>query len=168
MYQNAHRAALVRDTLETTEFRLATIDDVPELAQLFATFFAEARYQDRGIVYDLERAKRWLERVIFSGSCPHLVAVVDTKIVGSVSYDLDQTFCVEPVAVLHTIYVLPEYRRSAIGRVLAALVCEAASADGAIAFHAPLASGMIETSTLKNLFVHAGFEPIGVIMGRRL
>jgi hypothetical protein len=40
--------------------------------------------------------------------------------------------------------------------------------DGAVAFHAPLASGMVESVTLANLFVHAGFDEIGKIMGRRL
>jgi GNAT superfamily N-acetyltransferase len=172
MYQNIHtrpRASLIRGTLDSTEFRLATIDDAAELAQLFATSFSESNYRERGIVYSVPRARAWLEGVISTGSCPHLVAIVEDRIVGAISYALDDTFCEKPVAVLHMFYALKEHRRSAIGRVLAALVCESAAQDGAVAFHAPLASsGLPEMATIRNLFAHAGFEPIGVIMGRKL
>jgi hypothetical protein len=90
------------------------------------------------------------------------------KLVGSISYSLDETFCVEPVAVLNTVYVVPEERRSALGRVLVALVSNLARQDGACAFHAILASGMIEQKTLANLFAREGFDDIGVVMGKRL
>jgi L-amino acid N-acyltransferase YncA len=162
------RAALVMAVLDRTDFRVATKDDASELAALFAVFFEEARYRDRGIVYSRERALRWLEGVLANGKCPHVVATVDNKIVGACSYSFDDTFCVEPVAVLHTVYVLREHRRSVIGRMLVVLACDMAKNDGAVAFHAPLASGMVESVTLANLFVHAGFDEIGKIMGRRL
>ena len=168
--REAFTARIVRNVFADFTFRAATPDDAAELADLFETFFSEARYRDRGIVYSHERALAWLKGVIASGACPHVVAArLDThEIVGATSFTMDSTFCVDPVAVLHTIYVLKAYRRTAIGRVLAALMVDLALAEGAVAFHAPLASGMGESGSLQNLFQHAGFEQIGVIMGRRL
>jgi L-amino acid N-acyltransferase YncA len=164
------RKRIVMDTLAGVDIRLAKPDDAPELALLFQKFFAEAGYKDRGIEYSLEASERWLHSVISRGVCPHLVAigVEDKAIVGVVSYDLDSTFCVRPVAVMHTIYVVPEWRLSAIGHVLVALVVDMAAKDGACAFHAPIASGMRAAQSLVNLFKHEGFDPVGVIMGRRL
>jgi L-amino acid N-acyltransferase YncA len=162
------RERLVNETLKDIEFRVASADDAPELAKLFETFFEEAHYQDRGIVYSLSKSEEWLRDVIGSGRVPHLVAVKDGRIIGSTSYSLDSTFCEEPVAVMCTTYVLASYRRSAIGRVLIALVTDLAKNDGAAAFHAPIMSEMKEQASFINLFRHGGFEPVGVIMGRRL
>ena len=162
------RERLFREALETIEYRLATRADAPEIATLFLTFFNEAHYQDRGIVYSIERATDWLANVIGHGTVPHMAAVHEGEIVGAVSYSLDDTFCVEPVAVMHMLYVAKAYRRSAIGRTLVALVTDMAKGDGACAFHAPIASGMGEQRSLVNLFAHGGFEPVGVIMGRAL
>lgn len=147
----------------------ATTNDVDELCALFETFFAEADYKRRGIVYSREKATEWLQRAIHFGLTPHLVARLHGKIIGAISYDLDGSFCERPVAVLHIVYVLPEHRRSAIGRMLVGLACDTAKhADNACAFHAPVASGMEEVQSLQNLFTKAGFEPIGFIMGRGL
>jgi GNAT superfamily N-acetyltransferase len=165
------RHRLVQEALAGVDFALAAPADAGELASLFEAFFAEADYKSRGIVYSRERAKAWLERVIKSGSCPHIIARThgyDGKIIGVTSYSLDESFCERPVAVLGTLYVVPEHRRSAVGRILVAVSTEAAIGDGACAFHAPIASGMAEMKTLKNLFTRAGFVEIGTILGRGL
>lgn len=165
------RHRLVAEALEGVDFNLAGKDDVPELAVLFGEFFKEADYKSRGIVYAPEKAKAWLERVIVYGSCPHIIARThgyDGEIIGVTSYSLDDSFCAAPVAVLGTLYVVPGHRRSAVGRILVAVATEAAAGDGACAFHAPLASGMTETKSLKNLFTKAGFDEVGTIMGRGL
>jgi len=160
---------LVRETLDNVEFVLALPDDANELAGLFDKFFAEAHYRDRGIVYSHDKAEAWLERAITSGSCPHIIGRHQQDgIVGVVSYGLDSSFCEKPIAILHTVFVLPAWRRTAVGRILVALATEAAIGDGAVAFHAPIASGMNETATLINLFKRAGFTAIGTIMGRAL
>jgi len=161
---------LVAEALNGVDFAVADVSDVAALTDLFADFFAEAGYKDRGIVYSPEAATTWLNYVIFHGTCPHVIARErDSRaLVGVTSYSLDRSFCVDPVAVLHTLYVVPAWRKSAVGRVLVALSTEAAQGDGAVAFHAPLASGMSETKTLVNLFRRAGFDEIGVIMGRKL
>lgn len=162
------RKRLFQQALDRLDYRVAVRDDAPEIARLFKTFFDEAHYQDRGIVYDLDRATAWIAGVTHSGACPHIVALCDDAIVGAVSYSLDDTFCAEPVAVMHMLYALKAHRRSAIGRVLIALATEMAKGDGACAFHAPIASEMDEQQSLINLFGRGGFKPIGLILGRRL
>jgi L-amino acid N-acyltransferase YncA len=162
------RKRLFQEALDDIEYRVAVADDAPEIARLFHTFFGEAHYQDRGIAYDLDRATDWVASVVQQGSCPHIVALCKGVIVGAVSYSLDSTFCVRPVAVMHMIYVLKAHRRSAIGRVLIALATDLAKNEDACAFHAPIASEMSEQRSLINLFRHGGFEPVGVILGRSL
>jgi len=164
------RHNLIEDTLGTVEFSLAAVADATPLAGLFAVFFDEAGYKDRAIVFSRDKAEAWLQRVIVNASCPHIIARdrETGMLVGVTSYSLDDSFCVDPVAVLHTLYVVPGHRRSAIGRVLVGLATEMAKGDGAVAFHAPLASGMGEMKTLVNLFRRAGFDEIGTIMGRKL
>src|SRR4029077_11936336 len=162
------RKRLFQQALERVEYRVATPEDALEIARLFQIFFSEAHYQDRGIVYDLDKAAAWIEGVVRNDSCPHIVVVHDGVIVGAPSYPLDGTFCVEPVAVMHMIYVLKAFRRSAIGRVLVALATNLAKEDGACAFHAPIAGEMDEQQSLINLFGRGGFTPIGLILGRRL
>jgi len=164
----AQRKRIIQSTLEDVEFRLASVEDAPELNALFELFFSEAGYQDRGIVYSPENVRDWLPSVIERGVVPHLVASIDGKIIGVCAYELDKTFCVQPVAVLHTIYVVEKHRRSAIGRVLITLVMDLAKHGGAVAFHAPIVSGMEEQKSLMNMLIKCGFEVIGVIAGRRL
>jgi L-amino acid N-acyltransferase YncA len=162
------RKRLVRSALAEIDFRLAVQEDAPALALLMEQFFNEAGYKDRGIVYSVERAEAWLAGVITRGAVPHIIAIKHRKIVGAISYSLDDTFCAEPVAILNTIYVVPGERRSALGRLLVTLASDLAKQDGACAFHAILASGMIEQKTLTNLFAREDFDRIGVVMGRRL
>ncbi len=168
---------LVAETLEGVDFALAEPTDVAELTSLFGRFFEEAGYKSRGIVFSPEKAKLWLARVIAYGACPHIIArahdddseiIGDGPIIGVTSYSLDDSFCFAPVAVLGTLYVVPGHRRSAVGRILVAVATEAAKGDGACAFHAPLASGMAEMKSLTNLFLKAGFDEIGTILGRSL
>ena len=108
-----------------------------------------------------------MRSVIIRGDYPHLVALKDGKIVGAMSYYLDDTFCETPVALMHMLYIKPAYRDFALGRTLVGLLVDAAKNDGAVAFHAPIAAQVREHS-LVNLFAHGGFEPIGTIMGRAL
>ena len=115
----------------------------------------------------MPKAGDWLARAIANHSCPHLVAVQDGEIIGAISYAMDETFCVEPVAVMHMLYIKAPHRRTAVGKLLVAMCVDAAKADGACAFHAPIAAEVREKS-LVNLFTHEGFEPIGTIMGRTL
>ncbi len=161
------RERLVLEAVESFVYRFATRDEAHDLALLFEDAFIDSGFLSRGIRYSVSKAEAWLRRVIMQGSCPHLVALKDDEIVGAISYALDETFCIDPVAVMHMLYIKPPYRKSALGRVLVGLCVDAAKADGAAAFHAPIAAEVRERS-LVNLFAHGGFEPIGAIMGRAL
>ena len=162
------RERLFKQALDDFDYRVAIADDAADIARLFETFFDEAHYQDRGIAYDRGKAAAWIEEAIYRGTVPHIVASRGNEIIGAVSYSLDGTFCVEPVAVLHMIYVLKAHRRSAVGRTLVMFAVDMAKGDGACAFHAPLASEMEEQRSLINLFGRGGSKPIGVIVGRSL
>jgi L-amino acid N-acyltransferase YncA len=163
------RKRAVSESLLDVSIEPARLEDVDELNDLFERFFRESDYPSRNIVYSRQNVDEWLRRVIEFGIVPHLVARLNGRIIGVVSYDLDNSFSEKPVAVLHTVYVVPEHRRSAIGRMLVGLASDSAKeVDNACAFHAPVASGMEETGALQNLFVKAGFQPIGFIMGRGL
>jgi hypothetical protein len=161
-----HRS--IKQTLDDIVVELATTSDAPELASLFQRFFDEAGYKTRGVVYHSGKAEAWLDSVIDNGSYPHIVARRDSVIIGAISYGLDDTFCEQPIAVMNTLYVEPYYRKSTVGGLLLGLACECAKGDGAVAFHAPVASQMTEAASLQNLLVKAGFDPVGFIMGRKL
>jgi L-amino acid N-acyltransferase YncA len=161
-----HRS--IQQTLDDIVVELATASDAPELAELFQRFFDEAGYKQRGIVYHPDKAEASLARVIENGDYPHIVARSKGVIIGAISYSLDDTFSEPPFAVLNTFYVEPAHRKSAVGAMLLGLACECAQVDGAVAFHAPVASEMAETASLQNLLIKAGFDPVGFIMARRL
>jgi ribosomal protein S18 acetylase RimI-like enzyme len=165
------RPKLFQEILAGVDFAVASPADADELAVLYRRFFDEADYKSRGIVYAPEKVLDSLQAATMLGRYPHIIARTrgyDGKIIGFVSYSLDDAFCVDPVAVMDNIYVAPEYRRSAIGRVLIALVLEMAIGDGACAFHAPVASGTTAAKSLLNSFKRAGFSEIGMIVGRGL
>ncbi len=145
-------------------YEMATEKDVVELTYLFKDFFEESDYADKGIAYSPNNAAVWLRRVITQGVFPHVVARIDGKIVGVTSFSLDQSFSEEPIAVLHTIYVRPEFRRTQIGRQLLALALFVAEGDGATCFSAPISSGMKEVPSLQNMFRKAGFRQSGAIL----
>jgi GNAT superfamily N-acetyltransferase len=161
------RERLALDAIDNYVYRFASRDEANELALLFEKAFIDSGFGSRGIRYSAAKAEAWLRDAIMRGSCPHLVALKDDAIVGAISYALDETFCEKPVAVMHMLYVEPAHRRTAVGKVLVALCADAARNDGAVAFHAPIAAQVREQS-LVNLFGHAGFEPIGTIVGRSL
>lgn len=149
-----------------TMFDLATEKDVVELTYLFKDFFAESDYADKGIAYSPNNAAIWLRRVITSGAFPHVIARNDGKIVGVISWSMDNSFCEEPIAVLHTIFVRKEFRRSVIGRHLLTFALDIAQSEGACCFTAPISSGMTEMKSLANMLFKAGFSASGVIMTR--
>lgn len=152
---------------EGCEIDLATVSDVVRLAYLFKDFFGESDYAKQGITYSPNRAAGWLKRAIETGTFPHIVARMGDRIIGVISWSMDDSFCEEPIAVLHTIYVRPEYRRSVIGRALLALAMDVARSEGACAFSAPITSGMKEMRGLQNMLAKAGFAPSGVVMTKR-
>ena len=152
---------------ENCTIDLATVSDVVQLTYVFKDFFGESDYARHGITFSPNRAAVWLKRGIEAGVFPHIVARIGEQIVGVISWSMDDSFCEEPIAVLHTIYVKPKFRRSIIGRTLVALAMDIARSEGACAFSAPITSGMKEMRGLQNMLAKAGFAPSGVVMTKR-
>jgi L-amino acid N-acyltransferase YncA len=148
-------------------FRVATPDDVPELIEVYERFYAEAVYKDF-LEFDPVRARETILNGITYDTRPHILATIDDMIVGFIAFIIDHSFSVKPCAVLMELYVIPEFRRGAIGRALVALTMMEAKRKGAGAFHAPVASGMAEARSLFNLFDKAGFTQFGYMMRRGL
>lgn len=147
------------------EFRYAKVDDLDALMAVYERFYDEAVYKDY-ITWDHARARKTIEWRMEQRIRPHIIAVdgADKTLIGFISWELDHTFSVRPVAILFEFYVVPEFRKGAIGRYLLHLAKREMKADGACAFHAPVASGMKDTQRLKNLLLKAGMSELGFIM----
>jgi GNAT superfamily N-acetyltransferase len=150
---------------ERATFQFADASDVPELIALYVRFYEEAVYKDL-LEFDAARARETILNGIVTDTRPHILAVVDDALVGFIAYILDHTFSVKPCQVLMEFYVVPEFRRGAIGRALLAMAILEGKAADAGAFHAPVASGMAEARSLFNLFDKAGFTQFGYMMRR--
>jgi GNAT superfamily N-acetyltransferase len=148
-------------------FRLATPDDVPELIPVYQRFYAEAVYKDF-LEFDPVRARETILNGITYDVRPHVLALIDDTIVGFIALIIDHSFSVKPCAVMMELYVVPEWRRGAIGRYLVGFAVMLAKDRGAGAFHAPVASGMTEARSLFNLFDKAGFKQFGFMLRRGL
>lgn len=155
-------------TLELIDFRPAGVDEIDGLVDLHAAFFADSDLPELGLVFSRKKAREWLERVLFSHT-PHVVAIEKQggRLVGSLSYSLDETFVEKPYAYLDKFYVDRAWRLSGIGRLLLEMAMEEAKAEGAIAFRAGISSGI---GYGKNLFLKHGFrETAGsTLLARRL
>ena len=156
-----------RNLLNSCSFRYGASEDVTELLALYERFFSEAAYKDF-IVFDPDRARRTIDGGILTQCRPHLVALIEGRIVGFIAWQLDHTFSVKPVQVLFEAYVEPEHRISAIGRYLVQLAIKEGKYKGACAVHAPVASGMPAARSLKNCLTKCGFEELGYIMRKGL
>lgn len=162
-----NRPILLSELNDKANFRFADIDDVPELLKIYQRFYEEASYKDY-LDLDLNRVRDTISFGIGADVRPHILVFVGDKLVGFISWVLDHTFSVQPCQVLQELYVLPGYRRSALGRGLVGLAILEGKHAGAGAFHAPVASGMVEQKTLFNLFSKAGFEQCGFMLRRKL
>jgi len=149
------------------ELRLATVDDVDNLVLLFATFFRESHYQPH-LQFDPVICAKYLRAAIGSGFSPHIIALDQDKIVGVISYHMDQSFAAKPLAVMDEVYALQEYRATPVGRALVATALDLAKGDGAVCIHIPLTSGHESMPSLVNLFRKFGAEPIGVVLRKVL
>ena len=164
MNQAPDHAKLLAQAVDIYEFRAAVPGDIDALIGLYTIFFAESGYGERGLTFDPKGAWVWLFNGISTGNLPHLVAIVRSsgELIGAVSYLLDSRYTTEPIAHLNQIYVRKQWRRSAVGRVLATLALEVARADGAVCFDALLDAGMErETASLRNMFLKLGFRDAG-------
>ena len=152
---------------QRVSFRFADASDVPELLLRYEMFYEEAVYKDF-LEWDRARSRETILNGIVTDTRPHILAQVEDSIVGFLAYILDHTFSVRPCMVLMEFYVVPEHRRSAIGRALLAMAIQEGKAANAGAFHAPVASGMRAARSLFNMFDKAGFEQFGFMVRKAL
>jgi GNAT superfamily N-acetyltransferase len=150
------------------KFRLGKPEDVrPLLDKYGSDFFHEAGFAEFA-PFDIERATIEMAAQIKRGDTPFILATLDDAVVGMVSYTLSHVFTARPIALLWMFYVMPSYRRSAIGRMLLWFALDLAREDGASAFFATVAPTSIAGRSLCNLFRRAGFKPMGGAFSRRL
>lgn len=159
-----HRNLTSQTIAGNASFRFAGLEDLDALIALYERFFGEAIYKDH-VEWDHCNARNSLELRISADVRPHLVAVVDARIVGFVAWELDHTFTKAPIAIMAAVYVEPEHRTSAIGRTLFKLMRLSARDQGACVLHVPVASGSREAAgTLLNMLVKEGCEGFGYIL----
>ena len=147
------------------EIRLATVEDVPELARLFGVFFNQSQWHFF-LTYDEQRAAGWLHWALSreDDQQPHLVAFDGDKLIACLSWHYYSQYTVEPVAVMDETFVLEEYRHTDLGRKLVALALYMTRGKAGV-FNFPLASGLPETKTYVNMLKkYFGGEMCGVIV----
>ena len=158
--------AKINDPQHVIALRMATVEDVPQLVDLFDRFFHESQYATH-LEYSRENSARYLEQAIGTGMSPHILAVLDGTIIGELSYHIDRSFCVAPMAILNEFYVIPEFAGTPVGRALVAAAMDICrDVEGANCFHAVLSSGHKRARTLVNLFKKFGAQEIGIVMNK--
>jgi predicted N-acetyltransferase YhbS len=157
----AQRRAIIR--LAAIEIRLATLEDVEELTLLAMTLLRESPTYLKYFQPDPASTTKYLRAAISTGTCPHIVAVHEGRIIGVISYSLDGSFSNHKCAVMGELFVYKEYRGSPAGRMLTWSAFDLAKNDGATAMHIPIAGGHQAVPTLKNMLRKFGAEEIGVI-----
>jgi GNAT superfamily N-acetyltransferase len=154
----------IRRTTDTShlELRLAEQRDIPQVVEMLHRFFNETPWRTC-LEFANERVADFLAYSIQKGSQPYLCAFDGDRLVGLISWHLYIEAC-SPIAVMDETYVVPEYRRTTLGRRLVAVASEWAKASGARVMNFPLASGFDETRTFVNMLQKFGARPVGVIM----
>ena len=154
--------------LPRIKVRLARTEDVqPVINDIGEDFFHEAEF-DRFAEFDAERWRLNCEHRIGSGQTPFIVAEFEGRIVGFISYTLEQAFTKRPIAVAWMFYVKPSWRKLAIGRGLLSAALDMAKGDNACAFFASITPTTPAARSMVNLFRHKGFTPMGGAMQRAL
>lgn len=121
-------------------------------------------YTELDIPHSVGIVKKQMER----GDLPTVLAYAGDAPVGVASYSLDTLFTKKPIAYLQFIYVVPQYRRSNLGRMLLTHVMHLAQGDAACAFFATIPPATRTGRSLCNMFVRGGFKPMGGSFMRRI
>lgn len=146
------------------ELRMATLDDVPALLGLYEHFFLQTQYATH-LSFSTENARIYLNDVIGRGMSPHILAVLGGNIIGWLAYHMDRSFCVQPLAILDEMFVIPEFAGTPVGRALIASAMDICrNVEGANCFHIMITSGHKRAKTLVNAFKKFGAEEIGVVL----
>jgi GNAT superfamily N-acetyltransferase len=147
---------------------MATLDDVEQLVMLAMTLLRESPIYNKLFPYNPAATRRHMELAIRTGFCPYIVAVHDGRVVGTISYSMDDSFSDSKCAVMGDLFAYREYRYTPVGRTLVTALFDLAKHHGAKAVHIPIAGGHEAVPTLKNMLKKFGAEEIGVIMRKVL
>ena len=132
--------------------------DISELVELGDTFFAESEFSEFA-TYSPKNFHMVLTEAVHSPSVNGIVFEDKGKIRGYLFYQLDMSYTTKPIALMWLFYVVPEYRKSPVGRSLLDLAESHAEAQGAVAFYGGSMSGIPSIKgSLKNLYTKAGYE----------
>jgi len=155
-------------TYPAIEIRLATLDDVDQIVDLAMTLLRESPTYNKIFPCDPEATRKHLQLAIGTQFCPYIVAVHDGRVVGTISYQFDDSFSAGGCAVMGDLYAYREYRHTPVGRALVACCMDLAKNDGARVLHIPIAGGHQAVPTLRNMLRKFGAEEIGIIMRKVL
>jgi hypothetical protein len=150
------------------DFRMADEKDVLALVELGREQFETSCYADFGVEFSAAQAEKFLTFALENVLIPHLVATVDGKIVGGISFAYDHSFSKQPIAILQNVFVTKKYRRTLIGRMLLTMAANIAKDEQACAFFAPVNNGGDHVHSLGNLLSKIDFHMTGYIMTRKL
>jgi L-amino acid N-acyltransferase YncA len=149
------------DVIDKLEFRVGKAADVePLLTRFGVDHFSEGGFGAFS-TFDLERAVREMTRLVERDDTPFIVAEVNGDVAGWISWTMMHVFTREPIAVLWTIYVRPEYRDGAIGRRLIYSALDLAKSEGACAFFMTVAPTSEPAKALCHILRQFGFVSMG-------
>lgn len=148
-------------------FREAVAEDLDDLVQLGAEFFAESEFGNF-TEFDPDNFRMSIAHLIGSENGFVFVFRPEGEIEGFVAFTLECSYTKHPIALLFLLYATPAYRKSAAGRLLMKLSLDMAEAYGARAFYAGAMSGVPGTGkTLANMYRKMGFEDLA-FWGRKI
>lgn len=124
------------DDVKALKIEALLVPQVRELVPFMERFYAEAE-GPTVLTLAPDKAVRSIQTNLLDGTARAAVARSgDNEIVGFFILGYDDMHTVEKTAFVYAIYVLPEWRRSALPRVLVWAAEHMAAADGAVMIHA--------------------------------
>lgn len=148
--------------LDDTEprFRDMIDGDAMELVELAGRFFLESEFKSF-TTFSTERMLQTFDHALVSPYMHVTVFENEGRIQGFLAYQTDQSYTEEPIALMYLFYVVPEYRKTPVGRELLKLSEDHARAAGCVAFYGGSMSGIPEVQkTLPNMFKKMGYETL--------
>lgn len=145
---------------------LATPETLPDVMSLLIGYFAELPLF-AGLTPAPDRQRAFRRHLIEAG-VPHVIAYLRGDPIGLISWRYDTTMTVEPIADLGEFYVLPQFRRTPIGRALLNCALDIARQEGARVIRAEISSGLPAAISLRNLFRKHGGREVGATMHMEL
>jgi GNAT superfamily N-acetyltransferase len=150
----------VQPAEETDIFRFLEERDIPALVALGERFFEESEFPGFS-TYSPENFERLMRRSIGDPGFVTLIFAPEGAVEGFLSFQLDNPYTVEPLALGFLFYVAPAYRKSPAGRILQGMATAYAKGCGAVAFYGGVMSGIeAAQKTMPNLYRKLGFEEL--------